>query len=62
MMDDTRVRPFKKDMVHICPLRGGHVTNGPDCWCIPRIEQGEYADLVIHNQFAAGVKRPSREC
>jgi hypothetical protein len=52
---------MKKSLIHVFPFRGGHKLTGTDCWCMPKVERGEYADIVIHNQFAAGVKPPKKE-
>ncbi len=54
--------PPKRETVHVFSLGGGHVLDGRDCWCLPKVEHGSCADIVIHNEYAAGVKRPTREC
>lgn len=37
-------------------MRGDHNTDGPDCWCQPRIEQvrdvdGEATGVILHRRF-----------
>lgn len=61
MRENPAPIPLKRDNVHVFPLSGGHVLEGTDCWCLPKIEKGEYTDVVIHNQYAAGVRPPRRE-
>ena len=60
--DTTAQRAARRDTIHVFPFHGGHMLDGTDCWCMPRVERERYADLVIHNQYAAGVKRPRKEC
>lgn len=52
----------KRERFHVIPFAGPkHNVVGDDCWCLPKIEPYSHADLVIHNEYAAGIKAP-KEC